>query len=206
MKKKICLFRKSDIKAVLSLHVLQLTMALRFWVDTDITEEEAERRVASEGMFVRMFNKKEATEEKEVTEEEEVTKKEEVIARNKVITYLTSVHHMNVVLKEMGYILKNTDHTDNSYEFTSRTKDHRKSTYVLLQRDWSQKGFLHAAYRVKFSKKGVGCFYTRVRTMTQMERALDRWREIKRAKMMRKDPMMTPADIETDIEPDVDSE
>jgi len=188
LKKKICLFKKSDIKEAEPLNALQLTMALRFSDDTDITEEEAERRLASDKMFNRMFKTR------------EVIKNGELVEKKKVITYLTSANHMNVVLEEMGYIFLNTGLADSSYEFTSFTKDHRESTYVLLQRDWSQKGFLHAAYRVKFSKKGVGCFYTRVRTMTQMERAIDRWREIKRAKMMRQDPMLTPADIETDVD------
>ena len=163
-------------------------MALRFWVDTDITEEEAERRLASEGMFNRMFKTR------------EVIKNGELVEKKKVITYLTSANHLNVVLEDKGYLFMNTGLVDNSYEFNSFTKDHRESTDVLLQRDWSQKGFLHAVFRVKFSKKGVGCYYTRVRTMTQMERAIDRWREIKRAKMMEKDPMMTPADIETDVD------
>ena len=99
---------------------------------------------------------------------------------------LTCADFLHYVLSGKGSLFKGVTY-DQSFEYNSYTKDDNVSTEVLLQRDWTQKGFLYAAYRVKFVKKGVGRFYTRVRTMTQMERAIDRWRAIKRAKMMSAD-------------------
>jgi hypothetical protein len=134
-------------------------MTLRFWIDDNIDDAESNRRHVFEGMF----------------------------KKKKCPVTLTCADLMHVVLSDKGYLFMNSDLYDQSHEYNSYTKDDNVSTEVLLQRDWTQKGFLYAAYRVKFVKKGVGRFYTRVRTMTQMERAIDRWREIKRAKMMSAD-------------------
>lgn len=85
---------------------------------------------------------------------------------------LTSAGAFDAVLQANGFFLLWT-HLDGTVEYVDSAET--DEALVFLQRDWTHRGYLRAAYRVCISKPGEGKHYFRVRSTWQLARVLESW-------------------------------